>query len=166
MVELAKYTHKDKGEMLSRIAETFSFHGSLLHPTEQIGSYFQADKTLLSWLKNDNDVFFIMLDSEIVGFLNIGYRGDSVAWIEDIFVDKQHRNRGIATEAISVAEAIIKANPNYTAICFDVVPRNEVALKLYHKLGYTSLSIVTVRKELCESKRDRSERVLGLDFMV
>ena len=34
------------------------------------------------------------------------------------------------------AEEIIRANPQYTAVCLEVVPRNENALRLYHKLGY------------------------------
>lgn len=166
MIELTKYIHENKGEMLSRIAELFSIHSSFLHSSEQLGSFFEADKTLTEWLKSGNEVYFITENGVIVGFFNIGYRGDNVAWIEDIFVDNPCRNRGIATQAISIAEEIIKANPEYNAICFDVVPRNEIALKLYHKLGYNSLSLITVRKELHENNRDRVENVLGLDFLV
>lgn len=55
-------------------------------------------------------------------------------------------------------------NAGYTSICFDVVPRNHEALRLYHKLGYDNLSIITVRKELYENKRDKAETLMGLDF--
>lgn len=52
----------------------------------------------------------------------------------------------------------------YTSICFDIVPRNNKALRLYHKLGYNNLSIITVRKELYENNRDKIEKLMGLDF--
>ena len=72
--------------------------------------------------------------------------------------------QGIATEAIRLAEGIVRAKPGYTALCLDVVPRNESALRLYHKLGFDSLSLLTLRKELGENKRDRRENLLGLTF--
>jgi ribosomal protein S18 acetylase RimI-like enzyme len=79
-----------------------------------------------------------------LAFLHIGYRGSNVAWIEDIYIDKEHRSKGIASSSIHQAEEIIRANPQYTAVCLEVVPRNENALRLYHKLGYDSISIITV----------------------
>ena len=71
-----------------------------------------------------------------------------MAWIEDLYVAKPFRKQGIATEAIHLAETIVQSRSGYTAICFDVVPRNEAALRLYHRLGYDCLSLLTVRKEL------------------
>ena len=103
-------------------------------------------------------------DGNTVGFLHIGYRGPIVAWIEDVYVDVEDRSIGIATESIHLAENIIKSKDGYISICFDVSPRNESALKLYHKLGYDNLSLLTVRKELYENKRDRQEDILGFRF--
>lgn len=74
------------------------------------------------------------------------------------------RGQGIATESIHMAEEIKKSHLGYTSICFDVVPRNTEALRLYHKLGYDNLSMITVRKELYENHRDKAEIFLGLDF--
>ncbi len=99
-----------------------------------------------------------------MGFLHIGYRGANVAWIEDIYVDRNYRNKGIATQSIYVAEEIIKSHAGYTSICFDVVPRNKEALRLYYKLGYDNLSIITVRKELYENNRDKVEKLMGMEF--
>ena len=61
-------------------------------------------------------------------------------------MDENHRSKGIATESILKAEEIVKLNPRYKAMSIDVVPRNLGAINLYHKLGYTDLSIITVRK--------------------
>ena len=105
-----------------------------------------------------------MYANNIVGFLRIGYRGGNVAWIEDVFVKEEFRNRGIATESIRQAEEIIKATPPYNAICFDVVPRNADALKLYHKLGYQTLSMITVRKNLVPKESSGTQIINGLEF--
>lgn len=37
-------------------------------------------------------------------------------------------------------------------------------MRLYHKLVYTNLSLITVRKEFSHSKRGASVKLLGLDF--
>ncbi len=127
-------------------------------------NYKTAEETLEEWLKSPNELYMITLEKETVGFLRLAHRGSNVAWIEDVFVDSQYRNRGIATKAIKIAEDMVKLNPDYTAVCFDVVPRNEAALKLYYKLGYNNLSIITIRKELYENKRDRKMDVGGFEF--
>lgn len=75
-----------------------------------------------------------------------------------------HRGLGIASSAIKAAENVIKNTPGYNAVCLEVSPRNENALKLYHKLGYTDLSLITVRKEFGDSKRDKPISLLGLRF--
>ncbi len=116
------------------------------------------------WLEPSHELYMIEHEEKTVGFLHIAYKGSNVAWIEDVFVDEIFRNKGIATEAIKSAEEIIKSKPEYTAICFDVVPRNEAALRLYYKLGYDNLSMITVRKELYENKRDKKEILLGFEF--
>ena len=75
-----------------------------------------AEETLGDWFQEDHDFLLIDLDDIIIGFLHIGYRGSTVAWIEDIYVDSDFRNRGVATQEIHLAEEIIKKKPNYTAI--------------------------------------------------
>jgi ribosomal protein S18 acetylase RimI-like enzyme len=168
MIELVMYESVYKKELILQIANLFEYHTSLIDDDSKLdkNNLEQAEKTLIDWIESDNELFIIKHKSELAGFVYISYRGDNVAWIEDIYVDEKKRNMGIATSAIKKAEEIIKSKPGYTAICFDVVPRNEKALRLYHKLGYDSLSIITVRKELYENKRDRKEDVLGMEFWV
>lgn len=166
MLELSLYNDIEKQETITRIADLFDFHKNLhqqLNTASEVDTN-QAEETLIDWLNENNELYLIVKDEKTVGFVRIGYRGDNVAWIEDIYVDEKYRNKGIGTEAIKLSENIIKAKPGYTAICFDVVPRNINALKLYHKLGYDSLSILTVRKELYDNKNDRQISFLELDF--
>jgi len=76
-----------------------------------------------------------------------------------------HRGCGIATFAIAAVETIVMNKPGYTTVCLDVSPRNDNALRLYHKLGYTDLSLITIRKEFGDSKRDKPIKLLiDLDF--
>lgn len=166
MIQLIEYTEQYKTQTLERMTCFFGFHLSLVNEKDMLDEkdYAVAEETLDEWLKNPNELYMIAWNDEIVGFLRLSYRGSNVAWIEDIFVDPQHRNKGFATQAIKITEDRIKSNPDYTAICFDVVPRNEAALKLYHKLGYNNLSIVTVRKELYENKRNRKINIADLEF--
>ncbi len=102
----------------------------------------------------------------MIGFIHVCFRGKEIAWIEDIYVDEAMRSQGIATSAIGLCETIMKEQRGATALCMDVVTRNTVALQLYHKLGYNNLSMVTVRKEFYENKRNLKETILGLDYNI
>ncbi len=168
-VALKQYTDEYRHETIKRIAKFFGFHLSLSNKdgiAKEI-DYKTAEENLKNWITGDSELYIILLQNISVGFLRIGYRGNNVAWIEDIFVDEEYRNQGIATESIRQAEKIIAQNPKYTAICFDVVPKNKVALRLYYKLGYDKLSIITVRKELNgDNKGAVCERILGYDFKI
>ena len=83
-----------------------------------------------------------------------------------IFVDEEFRNRGIATKSIEEAEKIIKKQPQYTAVCLEVVPKNTAALSLYYKLGYDRLSIITVRKDFNKVNDGVKEKILGFEFEI
>lgn len=167
MIRLLKYSEDFEAETLRRIAEFFNFHQAFVKEIteeEKEKSLSEAAKTLQDWQCGDNELYVILQNEESVGFLRLNYRGPIVAWIEDIFVDEDKRGQGIATEAISAAEDIVRSRTGYEALCLDVVPRNVAALQLYHKLGFTDLSMITLRKELKESKRDRPLELLGLEF--
>ena len=163
MISLKRFSDEFKEETVKRIAVFFGFHSALVNGKENL-NYKMAEETLNEWLKPDHEMYIIDYKEKTAGFIHLAYKGSNVAWIEDIFVDENFRNKGIATAAIKIAEEIIKSNPGYTAICFDDVPRNEAALRLYYKLGYDNLSMITVRKELYENRRDKKESLLGFEF--
>ena len=169
MIELFEYTTKYKDETLKRMAGFFGFHSGLYtENTAANNSDFLPDNetiaTLDIWSSTDHALYIIFYGGVSVGFVHIGYRGGNVAWIEDIYVDKQHRGKGIASQAIKLSEEIIARNKNYNAVCIDAVPRNIAALKLYYRLGYINLSMITVRKELYKNKSDKEVNFLGFDF--
>lgn len=166
MIQLIPYTSESKNDILKWITDFYQFHNFLLNKEIVLteSDYTQSEETLKKWLQPSHELYLIKFEQLIVGFLHIGYRGENVAWIEDIYVDRNYRNKGIATQSILLAEEVIKSHSGYTSVCLDVVPRNITALNLYYKLGYDSLSMVTIRKELYENQRDKTGKVLGFNF--
>lgn len=166
MVEIKEYLPENESKTIARIADFFGFHAELAGVDTDISdeSLREAAEILKEWLTGDNSLFVIYFNNVPVGFLRLCYRGDIVAWIEDIYVDAAFRGKGIATESIHLAEEIVKGKPGYVAVCLDVAPRNSEALNLYHKLGYTDISLITLRKEFGESKRDKPVDLFGRKF--
>ncbi len=162
-IALREYGEADRENMVAQLADFFGFHAALVNVCAE-NDISSAAETLNGWLEPGHELRVITLDGESAGFVHIGYRGGNVAWIEDIYVAPQFRGQGVATRAIALAERLIAQKPGYDAVCMDVAPRNEAALRLYHRLGYDSLSLVTLRKQLGENPRDRHAEILGLDF--
>ena len=167
VVELAAYAPRYKEETLQRMADFFGYHRGLYDGSVSKNDFAASQETMETlerWGSADHALYVIFADAVSVGFVHIGFRGGNVAWIEDIYVDRQHRGRGIASQAIQRAEETIAQNEAYDAVCMDVAPRNAEALRLYHRLGYRNLSMITLRKELYENDRDKDLHLLGLDF--
>jgi Acetyltransferases len=166
-MKLISYEASFESTMLNQIAAFFGFHHNLTEKLLQESLLAVSDdihSTLEEWQIHPNQLFVITENNIAVGFIRINFRGDKVAWIEDVFVDTDYRGKGLASSAISAVESIVKNTPGYTAVCLDVSPRNINALHLYHKLGYTDLSLITMRKEFGESKRNLSVKLFDLDF--
>ena len=167
-MKLVPYEATFEAILLRQIAVFFGFHHTLIEGTSAENRSAAPDddiqSTLAEWQVAPNSLFVIIEHGIAVGFIHINYRGPIVAWIEDVFVDIEHRGKGLASSAIAAVEGIVKNVPGYSAVCMDVSPRNTDAMRLYHKLGYTDWSLITLRKELYESRRDRSVRLLDLDF--
>ena len=167
-MHLVPYTASFESAMLPRIAAFFGFHHALMEQAPVESHPVMPDdgtrQTLAEWLALPNRLFVITEDDVPVGFIRINHRGPNVAWIEDVFVDEAHRGKGIASAAIAAVEGIVRNTPGCTAVCMDVSPHNVHAMRLYHKLGYTDLSLITLRKELADSKRNNDIDLLGMTF--
>lgn len=114
----------------------------------------------------DHRLYVILQDGQDVGFVHLYRAGPIVMELADIFVDKERRGQGIATRAIALAEQKAKEEPGVEAMVLQVVTRNEDALRLYHCLGYDTMSMVTLRKEFYENRRDRKADFLGMTFRI
>ncbi len=164
-IKLIKYDDRYENIIIDYIISFFRFHLSLNGKTG-MPEKNQAEENLALWMGKEHELYIIQKACLPIGFLHIRYKGGNVAWIEDVFVEEAYRGKGIGSQAISEAEQIVKEKDGYTAVCMDVVPRNVEALNLYQKLGYDTLSLITVRKELWENHRTDTADVLGYKFRV
>ena len=155
---LKPYDSVSEKTMLCSIIAFFRVHHSQINDTE-------AREILASWTKEDSELYDILGDGVSVGFIRLNWRGPKVCWIEDIFVEESLRRQGIASKAIGHVEEILQKR-GVEGICMDVVPDNIPALRLYHRLGYDRLSIVTVRKDMQPFTTERREQIGGMDFRV
>lgn len=164
-ITLVSYNENYEKIIIDYIISFFGFHSSLNGEINN-PEYKQAKENIKIWTSAEHELYIIESDNNPVGFIHIWYKGGNVAWIEDIFVDEKYRGQGIGRQAINSAENIIKQKLRYTAVCMDVVPRNTGALAIYHKLGYDTLSMITVRKELYENHKEETANILGHTFKI
>lgn len=158
MTELKKYEPQNEKTLIPFIVAFWRAHHA---QTDEDN----ARENIAEWTGENHDLFVIMKDGEAAGFLHLNMRGSTVCWIEDIFVEESRRRQGVAGQAIALAEEILKKR-GVKGVSMDVVPDNLPALRLYHRLGYDRLSIVTVRKDFDEFETARTEEIAGLSFRV
>lgn len=158
MVSLRPYTAADERYIIPFIISFWNAHHA---QTDEAN----AREDIGEWTKENHDLFVIVNGEEPAGFLHLNMRGATVCWIEDVFVSEPLRRRGIASKAIRLAEGILRER-GVKGVSMDVVPDNLPALKLYHRLGYDRLSIVTVRKDFDDFDTERTEVIAGLPFRV
>jgi len=165
-IYLLDYNILFKDNIVEMIRDFFSFHSSLIETHNELSEegYVQENETLTDWLQNYLKI--ITFNGENIGFVRIAQRGGTVAWLEDIYVMPKYRKRGVGTKAIQMSETFVQDVLKAPALCFDVVPRNIEALKLYYKAGYNNISIITLRKEFGINKRNIKEKFLGFDFNI
>jgi len=124
-----------------------------------------ARQNLREWTENDHRLFVILSDSETVGFIRTHNTSSTVCWIDDIYVDAPHRGKGIATEAIRQTETALRES-GCISFCMEVIPDNLPAMRLYHRLGYDRLSLITMRKDFDSYPTERIETIAGLPLRV
>lgn len=126
-----------------------------------------AEEDLDDWFQKDDAVLFIIEeDGAEAGLLLMARHGGSVVWIENLYVKREFRRRGIASRAIALAEEYAANVMKAPAINMDVIPQNQHALHLYHSLGYDTLQMITMRKPLNGETRKNTVRVFDLDFKM
>ncbi len=157
-IKLKPYDGTSEKQMLRSIIAFFRVHHSQIDEA-------QAREDLAAWTKEGHELYDILGNGVPVGFIHLNWRGAAVCWIEDIFVEEGLRRQGIASKAIGLVEEELQKR-DVEGICMDVVPDNIPALRLYHRLGYDRLSLVTVRKDMQPFTAERREQIGGMDFRV
>ena len=145
------------------IAAFWQYHASLVS-RDEAALLAQAERTLSEWPGDGHAIFSILFCGKQAGFLHMQRTGPIVMQLEDIFVQPALRGQGLATAAIEQAEEICRRTPGIEAVTLQAVTRNEAALRLYYKLGYDTLPLVTLRKKFRPNPRRRRLRFRGLSF--
>ena len=170
MTKLVSYDASRRNEAVQMVAEFFADHFSISEYTNAVITPERlqaADEDFDDWFEKDAATLFFIEDEDItVGFIFLTKHGGNVVWIENLYVKKEFRRKGIATRAIYLAEQYAVEIMNAPAINMDVIPQNIDALRLYHSLGYDTLQMLTVRKHLNGDRRDNSTDVLGFEFKI
>lgn len=157
-VSLRRYSPQEEGVLIPFVIAFWKTHHATT--TEE-----EAKEDIAAWSARKHQLFMIDRDGQAVGFLHLYKRGPNVCWVEDVFVEEVCRGQGIASAAIRMAEEAMRGE-GVDAMCMDVVPDNLPALRLYRRLGYDRLSLVTVRKEFEPYETAREEKIAGLVFRV
>ena len=161
MIEMKPYDAAFDDALIRFIAAFFAAHHTNLTPSA-------CREILFDWASGADDdcrLSVIVQDGEAAGFVRTRRTSPTVCWIDDIFVDASRRGRGVATEAIRLTERALRAD-GVESVCMDVVPDNIPALRLYHRLGYDRLSMITVRKDFDAFDTERIETIAGFPLRV
>lgn len=94
-------------------------------------------------------IFIVKLNNQIVGMVNLLYTfstalGGKVAILEDLIIDKEHRNKGLGTKLIKHAISHCQNN-DYKRITLLTDITNKNAQKFYSKMGFEASSMVVMR---------------------
>lgn len=126
----------------------------------------EARTDLAAWTAEGHKLYLIQEEAQTVGLVHLGSRGGACDWLEDLFVLPAYQNRGIGTEAIRLAEEIVRTYS--VSMYIEAAARNRRAIALYHRLGYQCLNTVTIRKDFPGYDYDvtREERIYDLPFEI
>lgn len=90
---------------------------------------------------------------DIAGFIYVNEKYGYLNNIEYLYIDKAFRGKGLATFAIEEIKKMVLAKDN-ERVQIEVSPNNVRALKLYHRLGFTSIDTVTLSTGIAGKTED------------
>ena len=149
-----------EAEMLPLIRAFWQAHNHYTQTDEE------ARADLTAWTAEGHSLFFICADGAPVGFVHLGSRGAAIDWLEDLFVLPEHQGHGVGSQAIRLAEDIVRQYSK--SLYIEAATRNLPAIRLYRRLGYDCLNTITIRKDFpgYEYQVVRQEHVCGSDFEI
>ena len=134
---------KKCNEFLNEIIKDEKIYNDNINTEKTINNYYE------NVYNKGNNKLFIAVDNDIVcGYIfikitnpeeNAEIYKESI--IDALYVDKEYRNKGIATKLIEKAKEYSK-EIGAKKISISVIKDNEIALKLYYKLGFNDFSFI------------------------
>ena len=144
-LEIRKLQKQDK-ELFLDFLNRFYHSESVLHPTDRelhlniFNEIIRSDTYLLCYI--------FTLDNETAGYSLLSKSfcpevGDSIIWIEQLYINDEHRGKGVAKEFLSFIEK--EFSPD--RIRLEVEEDNANAIRLYSKNGYRFLPYLQMVKD-------------------
>jgi len=141
-----KATTNDKAKYI-KMATTFYNSNATAHPVP-LDFITETFDTLLS-CNIYGDIFVYEENNELLGYLLTAKSwsqegGGVVCWIEEIYIENDHRGKGIGTKMLRyVLENIVAER-----FRLEVEPENLGAVKLYKSLGFEFMDYNSMVKEV------------------
>ena len=101
------------------------------------GEVFWGQEQLKKWFSNEEDVNLVIeLDGKLIGYiLTIAHRPTGKVVIENLYVDKEYRNKGYAAELLNECLKKLKEKGNKFVSSF-IEENNLPTIKLHEKLVF------------------------------
>ena len=144
---IRKMTENDK-ELYITMAEEFYNSDAVLHPIPR--DHFE--KTANEALRSDEyaEIYLLEYEGETAGY-GLTARtfsqeaGGQVLWIEELYIRKEFRSKGLGSEFFSSLED--KNRGEIVRLRLEVEADNTRAISLYERLGYEVLDYVQMVKD-------------------
>lgn len=159
MIKLEKYAGQE-AELCALIRGFWLAHNAYEQTAEE------SRRDLALWTAEGHALYVIREDGAAVGFVHLASRGCEMNWLEDLFVLPERQGCGIGSEAVRLAEEIVRGYSE--SLYIEAAARNSDAIRLYRRLGYDCLNTITIRKDFPGYEYDvvSREHVCGNDFEV
>lgn len=105
--------------------------------------------------------YLIMYEENIAGFTFVNEKYGYTNNIEYLYIKENFRRKGLASFALKEIKEIVLKNNN-PRVQIEVAPNNISALKLYHKLGFTSIDTITLSTSI--AGKVKKFEFQGLEF--
>lgn len=91
-ITLEKYSKEYEKIVADYVGNFFGYH-SKLSGFEKLPAIEQSLENIIQWTSEKHALYVILLEKRSVGFIHIWYKGDNVAWIEDLYIEENHRRQ-------------------------------------------------------------------------
>ncbi|MCK8058161.1 MULTISPECIES: GNAT family N-acetyltransferase [unclassified Fusibacter] len=154
----------DQKNIAPMICELMNYHRKLTNaPKEFWQSLETSEKTFAEWLAT-GEVKKIDHKDETIGFIYLRLGGQSVAWLEDLYIDEKYQGQGLGKKVMNMLDEQLK-DRGVISMFVDVIPRNPGAIKFYQECGFDHLNMIQLRKNY-QKRLDKEETtdLLGFTF--
>lgn len=148
MIEIRKIKTSDK-EIFFEMTREFFSTDAVLHKIPNIHHEATFDELMRS--DEYTECFIFEFNSQIAGYALLAKTfsqeaGGMVLWIEEIYVRKEYRSKGIGKAFFKLLKNELE--PHYKRLRLEVEDYNLSAIKLYESLGFEKLEYIQYFKEL------------------